>query len=74
MPSTSRIAVIVKRIEFNLARHLVWLDRSGGLDSCLAESPRAAALTERLPVSWRIVGVFGPGITLPALAAAVRAA
>jgi len=73
MPSASRIAVIVKRIEHNQLPHLIWLDRKGNLDSCLAESPRAAALTERLPLGWRLVGVFGPGITLPVLAAAVRA-
>ena len=73
MPSASRIAVIVKRIEFTQVRHLVWLTRAGDLDSCLSESPRAAALTERLPVGWRLVGVFCPGITLPVLASAVRA-
>ena len=73
MPSTSRIAVMVKRIEFEQLPHLVFLTRAGDLDSCLAESPRAAALTERLPLGWRLVGVFGPGITLPVLAAAVRA-
>ena len=73
MASASRIAVMVKRIEFEQSPHLIWLDRKGNLDSCLAESPRAAALTERLPPNWRIVGVFGPGITLPVLASAVRA-
>lgn len=73
MATASRLAVIVKRIEYNQVPHLVWLTRAGDLDSCLAESPRAAALTERLPLGWRLVGVFGPGITLPVLAAAVRA-
>lgn len=73
MATASRLAVIVKRIEYNQVPHLVWVDRAGDLDSCPAESPRAAALTERLPLGWRLVGVFGPGITLPVLAAAVRA-
>ena len=73
MATASRLAVIVKRIEYNQVPHLVWVSRAGDLDSCPAESPRAAALTERLPLGWRLVGVFGPGITLPVLAAAVRA-
>lgn len=73
MATASRLAVIVKRIEYNQVPHLVWVGRAGDLDSCPAESPRAAALTERLPLGWRLVGVFGPGITLPVLAAAVRA-
>lgn len=73
MASASRVAVMLKRIEFEQLPHLIWVGRKGNLDSCLAESPRAVALTERLPVGWRLVGVFGPGVSQSVLAAAARA-
>lgn len=73
MASDARIAVMIKRIEFHQSAHLVWLDRRGDLDSCTAHSPRAAALTQRLPAGWRIVGTFVPGVEFRTLAAAVRA-
>lgn len=75
MTSMTRMDALVRRINFvDGGRHLVFIDRKGQLDTCDFPSPRAVALMDRTPPAWRIVGVFSSGITLPQLAAQVRAA
>lgn len=71
----TRMDALVRRINFvEGGQHLVFIDRLGRLDTCDFPSPRAAALMDRTPPAWCIVGVFSSGITLPELAAQVRAA
>jgi len=65
----AQAARIVRGIERNGLAVGVVLDAWGNLEAVDKDSPRFAALLGSASVSSRVVGVFGPGVTVAQLLA-----